>query len=109
MNVGGEGGIRTHGTVTRTLDFESSPFGHSGTSPPRSLTAHVGERQSRSRSKCADIGSRIIGTSANCDALGCLRASTAATIRRDLWRWHSSTNRRVARLMMPTLSSDGEA
>ena len=24
---GGEGGIRTHGTVTRTLDFESSPFG----------------------------------------------------------------------------------
>jgi hypothetical protein len=29
--------------------------------------------------------------------------------RQDLWRWHSSTNRRVARLMMPTLSSDGEA
>jgi hypothetical protein len=28
---------------------------------------------------------------------------------RDLWRWHSSTNRRVARLMMPTLSSGGEA
>ena len=24
---GGEGGIRTLGTVTRTLDFESSPFG----------------------------------------------------------------------------------
>src|SRR5690606_18118683 len=30
---GGEGGIRTHGTVARTLDFESSPFDHSGTSP----------------------------------------------------------------------------
>ena len=30
---GGEGGIRTHGTVNRTLDFESSPFDHSGTSP----------------------------------------------------------------------------
>ena len=25
--IGGEGGIRTHGTVARTLDFESSPFG----------------------------------------------------------------------------------
>ena len=31
---GGEGGIRTHGTDNRTLDFESSPFDHSGTSPP---------------------------------------------------------------------------
>ena len=64
---GGEGGIRTHGTVTRTLDFESSPFGHSGTSPPRSLAAHVGERQRRFA-----IQSR--------DAVGCQRASTAATI-----------------------------
>ncbi|VUX55825.1 protein of unknown function [uncultured Woeseiaceae bacterium] len=31
--IGGEGGIRTHGTDNRTLDFESSPFDHSGTSP----------------------------------------------------------------------------
>ncbi len=31
--TGGEGGIRTHGTDNRTLDFESSPFDHSGTSP----------------------------------------------------------------------------
>ena len=30
---GGEGGIRTHGTRKGTLDFESSPIGHSGTSP----------------------------------------------------------------------------
>ena len=30
---GGEGGIRTHGAENRTLDFESSPFDHSGTSP----------------------------------------------------------------------------
>ena len=30
---GGEGGIRTHGTEDRILDFESSPFDHSGTSP----------------------------------------------------------------------------
>ena len=31
--IGGEGGIRTLGTVARALDFESSPFDHSGTSP----------------------------------------------------------------------------
>jgi hypothetical protein len=31
--TGGEGGIRTHGTLTRTLVFETSPIGHSGTSP----------------------------------------------------------------------------
>ncbi len=30
---GGEGGSRTHGTLAGTLDFESSPIGHSGTSP----------------------------------------------------------------------------
>jgi hypothetical protein len=30
---GGEGGIRTHGTVTRTTVFETVPIDHSGTSP----------------------------------------------------------------------------
>ena len=30
---GGEGGIRTHGTVARTTVFETVPFNHSGTSP----------------------------------------------------------------------------
>ena len=34
LSSGGGGGIRTHGTEDRTLDFESSPFDHSGT-PPR--------------------------------------------------------------------------
>ena|GEM_PF-7107228 len=33
ISSGGEGGIRTLGTVSRTHDFESSPFDHSGTSP----------------------------------------------------------------------------
>lgn len=33
--IGGEGGIRTHGRLMPSLDFESSPFGHSGTSPGR--------------------------------------------------------------------------
>jgi hypothetical protein len=31
--IGGEGGSRTLGTRERTPDFESGPFGHSGTSP----------------------------------------------------------------------------
>ena len=30
---GGEGGIRTHGTVSRTLAFEASAFNRSATSP----------------------------------------------------------------------------
>ena len=34
MKIGGEGGIRTLGTVQhRTLTFQASPFNHSGTSP----------------------------------------------------------------------------
>ena len=33
LTTGGEGGIRTHGTVTRTPDFESGTFDHSATSP----------------------------------------------------------------------------
>jgi hypothetical protein len=32
-NDGGEGGIRTHGTVSRTLAFEASTFNRSVTSP----------------------------------------------------------------------------
>src|SRR5687768_13117006 len=31
--VGGEGGIRTHGTVARTPHFECGAFDHSATSP----------------------------------------------------------------------------
>ena len=30
---GGEGGIRTHGTLARTTVFETVPIDHSGTSP----------------------------------------------------------------------------
>ena len=30
---GGRGGIRTHGTVARTSDFESGAFNHSATLP----------------------------------------------------------------------------
>ena len=34
---GGEGGIRTHGTVSRTLAFEASTFNRSVTSPQWSV------------------------------------------------------------------------
>ncbi len=33
FTTGGEGGIRTHGDVATTPDFESGTFGHSATSP----------------------------------------------------------------------------
>jgi hypothetical protein len=42
---GGEGGIRTHGTLAGTTVFETVPIGHSGTSPAlhfRYLAERVG-------------------------------------------------------------------
>ena len=33
LRLGGEGGIRTHGTVARTPHFECGAFDHSATSP----------------------------------------------------------------------------
>ncbi len=35
FETGGEGGIRTHGTVARTSVFETDPFDRSGTSPAK--------------------------------------------------------------------------
>ncbi len=35
LKSGGGGGIRTHGTLTRTTVFETAPFDHSGTPPLR--------------------------------------------------------------------------
>src|SRR5262245_63400177 len=40
QSIGGEGGIRTHGTVTRTTVFETVPFDHSGTSPRANTCAN---------------------------------------------------------------------
>ncbi len=37
ISNGGEGGIRTHGAASRSIDFESIPFDHSGTSPHRKV------------------------------------------------------------------------
>ena len=39
QRIGGEGGIRTPGTVPRTLDFESSAFNR--TRPPLRLGGHT--------------------------------------------------------------------
>ena len=37
MHIGGEGGIRTHGTVTRTTVFETAKVGHGDRSGYTSL------------------------------------------------------------------------
>jgi hypothetical protein len=33
IKLGGQGGIRTHGTIAGTRAFQARPFGHSGTCP----------------------------------------------------------------------------
>ncbi len=38
LQPGGEGGIRTRGTLAGTPDFKSGTFGHSVTSPPRNIS-----------------------------------------------------------------------
>ena len=45
MANGGRGGIRTHGTVARSLDFESSAFDR--TQPPFRAARSVGEARGR--------------------------------------------------------------
>ena len=47
--IGGEGGIRTHGTLAGTTVFETAPIDHSGTSPQRS-------KQTGRKSRCKSIG-----------------------------------------------------
>src|SRR6266480_1252648 len=45
-NYGGEGGIRTHGTVSRTLAFEASTFNRSVTSP-RSMKVRLTDESAK--------------------------------------------------------------
>jgi|HubBroStandDraft_6_1064221.scaffolds.fasta_scaffold52888_1 hypothetical protein len=54
---GGEGGIRTHGTVSRTLAFEASTFNRSVTSP-RLLFFHCSKAI-----PCAAIAAQTAGSS----------------------------------------------
>src|SRR6185436_4704385 len=49
---GGEGGIRTHGTVSRTQHFQCCQFSHSCTSPWNSGQYAVGSWQQGSAARC---------------------------------------------------------
>ena len=42
IDIGGERGIRTLGTLTRTTVFETAPFDHSGISPRMKLRPNTG-------------------------------------------------------------------
>ena len=44
--IGGWGGIRTHGTLSRTLVFKTSAFNHSATHPCQAFGARVYEGMS---------------------------------------------------------------
>ena len=46
---GGEGGIRTHGTLARTTVFETAPFDRSGTSPDQNSPGTTGPASSGAR------------------------------------------------------------
>src|SRR5215213_9729599 len=47
LGDGGEGGIRTHGTVARTSVFETDPIDRSGTSPQALGPRGIRERPAR--------------------------------------------------------------
>src|SRR5215470_4801682 len=71
--IGGEGGIRTPGTVTRTPHFECGAFNHSATSPWR--RAHAGRRyvanhRRRNKSEADEVTAAV--------SADLLRASTCA-------------------------------
>jgi hypothetical protein len=62
--LSGERGIRTHGTLTGTPDFESGTFGHSVSSPPRNLQGpqRIVKRARRRRPRtrpCPDAERRV--------------------------------------------------
>ena len=52
---GGESGIRTHGRLATTRDFQSRPIGHSGISPCTLTTLHGGEGGIRTHDGIAPI------------------------------------------------------
>ncbi len=57
---GGEHGIRTHGTVTGTLDFESSAFDHSASSPRANLAEAKGLSTASTRPRTSPQGAEKI-------------------------------------------------
>ena len=44
LEIGGGGGIRTHGTLASTTVFETAPFDHSGTPPLLKLQGFSGRQ-----------------------------------------------------------------
>ena len=55
-DIGGEGGIRTPGPPEGTTDFESAPFGRSGTSPGAQRTSRAGPQSSEIRGRESIVG-----------------------------------------------------
>ena len=57
---GGEGGIRTHGALTRTPDFESGTFDHSATSPETVIIAALCAARGRSIRSVARVDKHLL-------------------------------------------------
>ena len=83
---GGEGGIRTHGTLAGTTVFETAPFDHSGTSP-REWVQGLSKKPQRTASE--QKGELAPGWHPRLYRLGCIAASIAAAASSSLlWnRW----------------------
>ena len=67
---GGEGGIRTHGTLARTPDFESGTFDHSATSPGSKTKRALPKVRDCSRSLTMRVSPRLSAPMHDLDAQG---------------------------------------
>ena len=88
---GGEGGIRTPGTVTRTTDFESVPFDHSGTSPSRKRHQRERSLQRKIQSKDSERTSLIGPTTYQTDS----SSNLACSIQDRYFSQNSATSSRI--------------
>ena len=68
--LGGEGGIRTHGTLARTPDFESGTFDHSATSPGSKTKRAFPKAGDCSRSLTMRVSPRLSAPMLALDAQG---------------------------------------
>ena len=107
LSCGGEGGIRTPGTVNRTTDFESAAFDHSATSPGGGILAEallppdgcatpgandrVAADASSTRTRIAATQARIARTSAPaCSSAARMRFANSSAPDRKSTRLNSS-------------------
>ena len=79
--VGGQGGIRTHGTLARTPHFECGAFNHSTTCPPAVIREQAAQGKMPKRFKTGRDSARGPVTSA---ARPSSRRSALKTVRRTL-------------------------